>query len=462
MSRKTLLAKLVAVGVLAASLSMGAAFAAVPTNVDYSAQIVSSTTGDPIVSTDVDVTIRIYDDAVDSTNLLETFTFPSLDLSGSDGFVSLSLDFDGVDLESDLYLEVEVEDNTGALGAEILSPRQKVNSVPFALKAASIPSTISQSILSQAVEDATGYTDDVVANFGRVVYVNPASTAADPDGTLAAPFGDISEAYTHVRDNISTNFFNRVAIVLTPGEYTTNSTIVMDTVGIDLVALVPFTAFIRGTADPLVLLDAPTSGAWIRGVRFVTTGTDNTNAAVLANQGGRLINVGFQRTASSEPDPLLVINSDNGLSIRQFEIYGNVAITNYGVGSNTTFTDGFVTGAVTITGNSSNPPADPEFVSFVNCSSLGAVNFNPANPGFGVLVLTNVPLVGTINYDASRTVLITNTVGFLSPPNLPKPLPGSYVANTVANTSTWSGGDVVASGGNVPGVYTAFSTVLAP
>jgi hypothetical protein len=354
----------------------------------------------------------------------------------------------GVDLSGDLYVEVTVDDNTDVAAAETLSPRQRITSVPFALSANSVD--------GKTFSDIQGYTSDALANINRTIIVNPDTTqSATPTGLLDDPFDNIADAYAHAKTLPGAgSYFNRIIVLLMPGEHYVNTTVELDTVGIDIIGFGEKNAFVRGTADPLFLMTADTSGAWIRNVQLrLDSGT--TNRAVKAEMGGRLENVTISRSGTQTVAPLLLdVGSTVTLSVRNFEIYGDVQIDSYG--QQTSFTDGFITGTVTSTGNS---PTAAELLAFLNMSAIGGVNFQPAS-GVGILGFSNVTTVAGMTYSGT-TVLRAGNTAFVNPATFAalnlstNPLSGSQLINCIANPSGWTG--TISSSGNVTGAYVAFT-----
>ena len=455
---------------LAGLTALGASQAvAAPNEMNYQAQLISSSTGNAIVSNDVDVTVTLWNDATSTSAgaLLATFNNEGLDLSGSQGYVSLALNLSGVDLSGDVYVELTVDDQNDAAGAETLTPRQKIGSVPFALNTASLGGLTAADLQAYADNAAAGVTagaasagaaaattalSGAYANFNRVIFVNEAATqTATPNGQLENPFDNLTDAYAYAKTlPAAGSFFNRIAIVLMPGEHTLTSTLVMDTVGIDIVGFAERTAFIDGTADPLIEMTAGTSGAAIRDVLISPSGTTNVGLAV--NSGGRAKNVTLRRTSGTAD--VLQVNAPNGFSLRDFEIYGNVTVSGYGVGANTTFTDGFITGNLVSTGTTTGT----EFLGLVNLSGIGSVNFNPAGAGAGVgiLAVINLLQVGTFTISGPETVIQMGGSN-INGASIPNPLSGSVVANSIANVSTWT--SAAASPGNLsvgPAQYVAY------
>lgn len=485
---------------------------AVPAEIAYQAQLLDSFTGQPVVSTDVNVTLRMYPSAVSSIPL-DTQTFPNLDLSNSEGYVNLAVDTTGWNLNADVWVEVTVDNNLDSQPAETLLPRQKLNSVPFALNAAKLEGDSLAAVrayadnaatteAAQALSNAQAYTDVAAAaaeaaanvytdaqiaalppggggdlthveNFNRVVFVNPAATqSATPDGTLADPFASLTDAYAFAKAMPGAgSYFDRIVIYLMPGQHNLASTLEMDTVGVDLVGFGNRTAFIRGTADPLLRFTAGTSGPWIRNLNIQPSAA--ANQCLVAEGGGRLRDVQLSRPTSAGPTQgtLMTINilPENGgntfsFSINKFEIYGDVNITEYG--DQTTFSEGFILGSVTSTGGV-HYPAEPEYLSFNNISGIGSLDFQPSTGG-GILILGGVQAIGAINWDIN-TLLFCNNVALIDP-NLaspatlvvPQPASGSVIANTIGHGfSGWAG--PMQSAGNLdvaPFGYIAF--LMAP
>ncbi len=235
-ARGAVTATLIAAAILCAPTAQQPADA-VPPDFDYQAQIIDSTTGNPINSTDVTITLRLYPSATASIPL-KTINFSNLDLSSSGGYVNLSLDSSGLNLNGDVYVEVTVDDNTDSQPAETLSPRQKVNSVLFALNAATLEGDSLAAVRAyadnaaateadQALQDAKDYTDAQIAalnlnggggvadlsalgNFNRVLFVNPDAdqnqgTAQIPDGLVVGDNPDVTPPHIIEFNTINTS-----------------------------------------------------------------------------------------------------------------------------------------------------------------------------------------------------------------------------------------------------------------
>lgn len=465
---------------LATLLLAPTAVHAVPPTFDYQAQLVNRTTGTPITSPDVTVTVEIFANSVITTPD-KTLVFPNLNLTNSSGYVNVSIDPTGLSLDNDMYLEVIFNDNTDGLPAERLLPRVKVNSVPFALNSDrfgnksyfELTNYIDQQALA-AEANAKVYADSLFGSIGggggptpdpivynRTIFVNPAATpSGTPDGSLANPFADLAAAYAHAKTLPGAgSFFDRIVVRLQPGRYNLTTTLDLDTVGIDLVGDGFKSAFIEGTADPLVRFSAGTSGARIHNLQIRPNGATNVGLEVLA--GGLVSRVDFARTGGA-PGNLITLNIPDGVgagtttfSFREFGIFGGVNVLSYG--DQTTFNDGFITGTVTSTGSVGD--SGTELIGFFNMSAISNITFNPS--GFaGALVMVNIPSVSGLTYDGSKTVIRAGNVSFFNPTTftpltLADPLPGSTVVGCIGNVFFWTG--ATSSTGNVVGEYVAYT-----
>ncbi len=492
---------------LAAAAAVSLAFLpatvnAVPLEMTYQAQLVGSVSNSPINSNNVDVAIRLYDGAGLGATLLDTQIFSGLDLSSTNGFVNLVLDMTSVSLAGDLYVEVVVDDLNDASPAETLSPRQKITSVAFALDSGTlegdsltdvqtyadgvaataqtnaqtyadgVAATAQANAISSAQTYADGvastaetnaisaaqlYTDTAFANFNRIVVVNPDITqSGTPDGSFTDPFDNIADAYAFAKTLPSAgSFFDRIAVLLMPGRHDIGATTVtLDTTGIDLVGMIENTPSVEGTADPLIEITAGTSGASIRDLAL-NADSGSTNRCLLVSSGGRLKNVQFRRMGASAATAgtLLEAGVSTALSVRTFEVYGDVLVTSYGPG-NTTFNDGFILGDLTSTGTS----AGTELLALVNMSAVGDIDFNPAGAGVGVgiFAITNLLTAGTPTISGAETVVQFGNVNFAGAA-IADPLAGSAIINSIADITGWTG-VLAASPGNVPTAYVAFAT----
>lgn len=512
---------------------------AVPLEMTYQAQLIGSLSGSPIVSSNVDVALRLYDGPGLGAVLLDTQVFPGLNLSTTNGIVNLTLDMTGVPLAGDLYVEVLVDDLNDAGPVETLSPRQKITSVAFSLNsdqlqgsslaainayadaaaataesdanaytdteiaaattalqgyadaaaataesdantyadgvaataeadanaytdseiaaATTALQTYADTVAATAESDANAYTDAAIAGiaaavYNRTVFVNPDITqGASPDGSVADPFDNIGDAYAYAKTITGAgSFFDRIAVVLMPGRHTLASTLVMDTVGIDLVGGTEFTAFIEGTPDPLIELAAGTSGAVIRDCAL-SADSAGTNRCLLVSSGGRIKNVQMRRPGGTA-GTLLEVAAPNGFSAKGFEIYGNVLVTNYGSGgANTTFNDGFATGSFSSTGTTTTT----ELLALINISGVGSLSFDPAGAGagVGVLAISNLLQCGSVTLSTAESVLQIGNANFAGAA-VGNPAAGSVLVNSVATAVGWTG-TLGVSGGNTLG-YTAF------
>jgi len=305
---------------------------------------------------------------------------------------------------------------------------------------------------------ANAYTDAAVAGLGaavynRTVFVNPGVTqGATPDGSVADPFDNIEDAYAYAKTITGAgSFFDRIAVVLMPGRHTLGSTLVMDTVGIDVVGMVEFTAYIEGTADPMIEYTAGTAGAVIRDCAL-SADAGAGNRCLLVSTGGRIKNVQMRRPGAGSPGTLLEVAATNGFSAKNFEIYGDVVVTTYGTGgANTTFNDGFVTGGFSSTGTTSST----ELLALIDISGLGSLTFNPAGggAGVGVLAVSNLLQCGTVTLSTAESVLQIGNANFAGAA-VGNPLTGSVLVNSVATAVGWTP-TVGVSAGNTVG-YTAF------
>lgn len=274
------------------------------------------------------------------------------------------------------------------------------------------------------------YVDDAFANMGRVLWVVPSGGAPTPDGTLVAPFDDIAAAYAAAQ-TMGPNFFNRVAIMLAPGQHTLGSTLDMSTVGIDLIGFGERSVFVNSSADPAIIMSAPTSGAVIRNLNLQAP-SGSTNVLV-EMYGGRLADVALRRSGGG--DTLLVIdNAGSSISVRGFEIYGDVAIGEFA--PQTTFTDGFVSGEVSVTGDG----GFTDILFFNRMSGVGSFDLSP--PVGAQIILSSVDLVTGMNYNTNTAVRASN-VSFLNPNTLvplalPDPAGGSILTSVTADTSAWT------------------------
>ncbi|MCB2155560.1 hypothetical protein KQI84_11795 [bacterium] len=123
-----------AAGLVAALLlSVPQNASAVPQDISYQAYLTDSA-GNPITSSSVQVTVDIYDASVGGT-VLQTNVY-TVDLSASRGFINVVVPnastFDNYD---DTWVQVTVEDLIAATPPEILLPRQKLISAPYAINA---------------------------------------------------------------------------------------------------------------------------------------------------------------------------------------------------------------------------------------------------------------------------------------------------------------------------------------
>ncbi len=466
----------VAAGILAAGLviSLPTGAAAIPSEITYQAQLLDSTSGLPIASNNVDLTIRVYPSQ--SASIADaTFTFSGVDLSATGGYVSFDLDPSTLDLSGDLWIEVDVDDLNDSDPVETLTPRQKVTSVPFALNSATLEGdtllqvqTFAQNQAQAAQVNAELAITQAFANINRAVFVNPnISQSTLPEGTLDDPFDNIQDAYNFAKTNFAPiSFQQRVAVVLMPGVYTQTATLLVDYTGVDVIGLLPGTVFINGVADPVVQLDADNLGlsaANLQHLRIRATGT--SNVAFEARSGGRLVDVGFDRPGVPAPAAgnLVDINIPSpagpagSLAFSDIELYGGMTITSYP--DQITFDGGFIQGVVVSTATATDLT---DVASFSNMSSIGAISFLPSSPS--ILAINNVSLISGFTYNISTQLNVTNSSFFDLSGFPPGPLPiatepaaGSVFVNvSAAIDPTGWGGTLVPSAGNVPLAYTAY------
>ncbi|MDK2970924.1 MAG: hypothetical protein PWP23_679 [Candidatus Sumerlaeota bacterium] len=296
------------------------------------------------------------------------------------------------------------------------------------------------------------YVDTAFGNFTRTYWVIPSGAGATPDGTLANPYDDLVAAYADAK-TIGGSFYNRVAIVLTPGRHSISSQLVLDTVGVDIMGFGPLSTHLDVSADPGIVMNAPTSGSYISNINLNAQTSPATNVILSVQGSGIVQNVNFRRPGAATAGSLVTVAlpASATFSFNGFQNYGGVTITSYG--AQTTFTDGFILGDVISTGTSTGA----EFVSFSNCSALANVSFTPAT--FGILLMNNVAQCNAISYNAA-TVFRASGSNFATtagvPVALPDPAASSAVISSVGDTSGWTG-IVAASAGNVPTAYTAFT-----
>ncbi|MBX3728467.1 MAG: hypothetical protein KF858_04710 [Candidatus Sumerlaeia bacterium] len=295
------------------------------------------------------------------------------------------------------------------------------------------------------------YVDSAFGNVTRTWWVVPAgSGSATPDGSLAHPYDNLLTAYADAK-TIGGSFFNRVAIILTPGQHSIAGQLVMDTVGVDIVGFGALTTHLNVAADPGILITAPTSGATIANLNINGSAAPATNVLVDIQGGARLRDVALRRSGTAGTLLNVALPATQTASLNGFEILGNVTISSYG--AQTAFSRGYVTGTITSTGTS----ATTEFLGLSDISGLGGLSFAPAT--FGILGMSNVAQCFALSVN-SGTVLRASTSNFATAAGVPlaigDPAAGSAVVNCTGDTSGWTG-VLAASGGNIPTLYTAFT-----
>ncbi len=472
---KTRFAKGAFISAVAACMLAASGASAIPSEFTYQAQLVSSITGNSINSSNVTVTLDFFASSAASIPVA-TRVYPGQNLLLTGGYVNLDVASAGLNLGGDLFVEVVVDDLLDADPPERLSGRQKITSVPFALNAQTLEGenllgirTYAENEGLAAEANAEAFLISSLANFNRVVVVNSAITqSAVPDGSLTDPFDNLAGAYAFAKSLPGAgSFVDRIAVYMMPGRHDVNTTVVLDTVGIDVVGFGSGTSLISGSADPLLRFQAGTSGPKVANIQLRPSGA--SNRALEALSGGRLIDVEIGRFTGGPGLTLVTINvpklaapNSLTLSFNGFAIYGNVDVVSYG--DQTTFTGGFITGTVACT---STVGADfNEFLSFSDVASIGGFSMTPAAPG--IVLMSNIQGVFSVNYNAN-TIIRTTNVAFLNPATLAplaltQPAANSAFINTFANidASLWSG-TILSSTGNVTtpiNTYTVFLTKL--
>ncbi len=437
---------------LAAALSLSATAFAVPQAFNYQA-LITNNAGAPATTTNLTVKIDLYNAPAAGT-LLKTQTFTSLDMTGTGGYVNLPVDATALDLSGDIYAELTVTDVAAAGPAETLSPRQKINSVPFALKAGSVDSPTTAGAL--------------LGGWGnRVVFVNPDSAAAvaSPDGSITAPYKDINAAVAKAKTAPGISYNNRVVVMLMPGTHTVTAPIVLDVQGLDLVGFGEKSAVVTGTANPLIdAIAVGNTGSSVRNLLIqVPTNSGNTALSII---DGRVENCVISEAGgdiNSLPPNLVRVATTKDTSFSKIEIIGDVTIT--GVGNQTTFNNGYILGTI----NATYAPTSLESrLVLSNLTGIGGLNFDGTasalTPNWAILAMGNVTVVPSATLGAN-TLLIAESVGFVQagvPPTtypLDDPGWGGILINTMADTSLWTG-TIAKSTGNitVSGVtYNAFT-----
>lgn len=428
---KRIMSSVMRVAAFAAILCLTTATFAGPQQFTYQA-LIANNAGQPATSTNVTVKLDLYSAASGGT-LLGTQTFTALNLSTSAGYVSLPVNAAGLDLSGDVFVELTVTDVAAAGSPETLAPRQKLTSAPFALQA-----------------------NTLAASFGwpnRTLFVNPSTvpSSASPTGSIADPFNSISAAYAKAK-TMSPSYVNRVVVMLMPGNHVLSSPVVLDTQGVDVIGFGERSAVVTGTASPLFSATASGgTGATIRNmIMQVPTGSGNRALSIV---DGRVQDVVLSQAGGAVAPNLLLIAASSGVSFKDVEVIGDVAITSYG--AQTTFNGGYISGAVTSTGASASATS---MLAFSNMSGIGGVSFNPAG-AYGAIGFSNAAGVTAISYAANTVIraqstVFANTAGV--PLALPNPLTGSFLANCMGNATSWTGSPLVASPGNVAGVFSAF------
>ena len=419
----------------AAALSLSAtAFAAVPQTINYQA-LITNNVGAPATSTNVDVKVDFYSAPTGGT-LLDTQTFTGLNLGNSGGYVNLPVDVTGINLAGDLYAELTVTDVAAAGSPEVLAPRQKVNSVPFALKAASL--------------------DGAWAS--RVMFVNPDSAAAvaSPNGSITAPFKDINAAVA-AASAIPNGYNNRTVVMLLPGRHTVTSTINLSDQGLDLVGYGEKSAALYGAPGVSPLINATAvggTGSVVRNLLIqVPTGSGNTALSIV---DGRVENCIISQAGGAVASNLVSIATVNNTSISDTEIIGDVNVTSYG--EQLSFNRGYISGIVTVT---AAPSTLTSRLLLTNLGAIGGLNVATVGPFPAIVAMSNIAVAPNVTY-GSNTLFVAQSVNFVTaavpptPYQLPDPLPPSMLVNCMADTSLWTA-PAVTSLGNIPGAYSAFT-----
>ena len=428
----------------AAALSLSAtAFAAVPQTINYQA-LITNNVGAPATSTNVDVKVDFYSAAVAGT-LLDTQTFTGLNLGNTGGYVNLPVDVTGIDLSGDLYAELTVTDQAAAGPAEVLAPRQKINSVPFALQAASAASAASAS--------------SIVGTWAsRVMFVNPDSAAAvaSPNGSITAPFKDINAAVA-AASAIPNGYNNRTVVMLLPGRHTVTSTIVLNDQGLDLVGFGEKSAAIYGGAGVSPLINATAvggTGSAIRNLLIqVPSGSGNTALSIV---DGRVENCIISQAGGAVAPNLISVNTSasGNTSISDSEIVGDVNVSSYG--EQLSFNRGYISGTVTVT---AAPSSMFSRLLLTNLGAIGGLNVTTSGLFPAIVAMSNIVVAPNVTY-GPNTLFVAQSVGFMDASAatypLPDPLPPSMLVNCVADTSLWVA-PAVSSAGNVAGTYSAFT-----
>ncbi len=421
-----LIRRFLAVFVLGAGFASGVQ-AVSPQELCYQA-LLTNVSGNPVSSTNVTVKLDLYD-AQTGGNQVATQTFTGLNLSTTGGYVNLTLN-SALDVRKPLWVQLTVTDVAGGGSPETMAPRQKLSSSPF-----------------------------FFSDFpNRTLIVVPAASGisvnATPTGSISDPFTDASAAYAKAK-MMSPSYANRVVIMLMPGQHVFNSTLTMDTQGIDLVGFGSKNAVVSGTANPQVNATATgNTGAVVRNLIFqATSGGTNECLRIL---DGRVQDVVINRagTAAASAGRLVTIGpSTAGVTFKDFEIAGDALVNRAPGMIQIGLSGGFVEGLLDV-------PNGTPVLALTNLTGVGALSFDPAGGGGGGLLgLANVAFVPNIAYGPT-TMLSAGSVSFATvpagvPQALPNPAPGSRLVNCIGNAGAWTG-VTLNSSGNVAGTFYAF------
>lgn len=390
------------------------------------------------------------------------------DVNVVDGLFTVELDFSSgspINYAQDLWLEINAkEDATPTFGAP-LAPRVQIRANPLSVTTLGIQGVpvsptapqdgealLFNSISGAYEPTAITATSPDLGNFNQVVFVNPDTTqSGTPAGSLDDPFDNLNDAYAYALTQATGSFFDRTVVYLMPGVHDVSSTVVMSNVSVDIIGFGSETAMIRGTADPLVRIDATNSGPRLMNLQLRPE-TGGTNVALEVLTSGRVQDVTIGRGGGSQDLVTINLGAGETFSLNNFELIGNMTVTSYG--AQTTITEGYISGSATVTGSSTTS----EFISFAELSTIGSLDFQPAGI-FGILALTDIPFIAGINY-SSNTIMRATNVSFLDATTL-VPLTlgtdvqaGSVLTNTICNPTGWTG--TTGSTGNVAGQYISY------
>jgi len=414
-----------------------------------------------------DFEFELYDSASGTNQVGVTDTVD--DVNVVDGLFTVELDFSSgtpINYAQELWLEINAkEDATPTFGAP-LTPRVQIRANPLSVTTLGIQGVpvsaaapldgealLFNSTAGEYQPTAITATSPDLGNFNQVVFVNPDTTqSGTPAGSLDDPFDNINDAYAFAVSQATGSFFDRTVVYLMPGVHDVSSTVVMNNVSVDIIGFGAETAMIRGTADPLIRIDASNSGPVLKNLQLRPQ-TGGSNVALEVLTSGRAQDVTIGRQGGSADLVTINLGSGETFSMNNFELFGNMTVTSYG--AQTTITEGFITGSATVTGNS---PNGTEFISFADLSSVGSIDFQPTGPAIGVLALTDLPFVAGFN-NSPNTLLRASGVNFLDSTSL-APLPisdvlvNSILVNSIGNATAWT--FTSGSSGNVPGTFYSY------